>query len=421
MNKAFPLWLWEDTPSINTPLAKRLLNLINNALSIVDDRVISHDTTKANQTDMLTAITGVSLDEDTGIFTFTRHNGTTVTIDTRLEKVIMNWNFDSETQTLYLILQDGTEMPVDLSAFITNVEFADSTTIRAVIGTDGKVAFEIIDGSITGSKLEPNYLANAQMAADSASQSATSAEESAVRAESAAERAEGIAGGDFATNKRVDDIVNGTTQVGDSKNLDGHGADYFAKSTDLANYLPYANTTKNSTALAQSTAIDTYHRVNNSLAMIDLLASYDGRMGLYDRTHGKFMIQADTSGNVTVNGTASGNLPLDSKGILKKFNDTSMGGRLSFEKPTTETDLQANVAVDVYMNQMRFIELGGSVRGAFLDFTKCGASGTSEIHHDGNSAKVVVSASAPSDTSAIWIDTTNKLVKAYIDGAWTVI
>lgn len=41
--------------------------------------------------------------------------------------------------------------------------------------------------------------------------------------------------------------------------------------------------------------------------------------------------------------------------------------------------------------------------------------------HTGNSQKVVTSASAPSDTSALWIDTTNKKVKAYIDGAWTAM
>lgn len=341
MNKAFPLWLWEDTPSINTPLAKRLLNLINNALSVVDDRVVKHETTKANQTDMLMAITSVSLDEDTGIFTFTRHNGTTVTIDTRLEKVIMNWNFDSETQTLYLILQDGMEMPVDLSAFITNVEFVDSTTIRAVIGTDGKVAFEIIDGSITGSKLEPNYLANAQMAADSASQSATSAEESAVRAESAAERAEGIAGGDFATNKRVDDIVNGTTQVGDSNRLDGHDSEYFAKNEDLANYLVK-----------------------------------DGGGTVYGETDNLINLK-----NMKARGTIQ----------LLKFDTSYLGelGKIGFAG-------KDNPVVQL-------------------------SSGYKNLHHDGNSAKVVKSASAPSDTSAIWIDTTNKLVKAYIDGAWTVI
>lgn len=44
-----------------------------------------------------------------------------------------------------------------------------------------------------------------------------------------------------------------------------------------------------------------------------------------------------------------------------------------------------------------------------------------ELFHTGNSAKVIQSTTAPSDATAVWIDTTNKKLKAYIDGAWTVI
>lgn len=48
-------------------------------------------------------------------------------------------------------------------------------------------------------------------------------------------------------------------------------------------------------------------------------------------------------------------------------------------------------------------------------------SNTYGVHHDGNSAKVVQATSAPSDTTAVWVDTANKKVKAYIDGAWTAL
>ena len=37
----------------------------------------------------------------------------------------------------------------------------------------------------------------------------------------------------------VEDIINGTTQVGNAKTLDGHGAEYFAEKTALLNYLKY--------------------------------------------------------------------------------------------------------------------------------------------------------------------------------------
>lgn len=48
-------------------------------------------------------------------------------------------------------------------------------------------------------------------------------------------------------------------------------------------------------------------------------------------------------------------------------------------------------------------------------------SGQRNILHTGNSQKVTITADAPSDTTALWVDTANKKVKAYIDGAWTVM
>lgn len=256
MNKAFSNFTWENDPSVNTPLSAENLNRVNKAVNEIDNRVISHDTTKANQVDMLSAITNVTFDESTGKFTFIRHNGTMVVLDTKLEKLILNWRFDNTTQILYMVLEDGSEMPVDLSAFITNVEFVDSTTIRAVIGTDGKVAFEIIDGSITGNKLEPNYLADVQLEATKASQSATNAQESAdnaeasaVRAEEAAQIAQSVSQVDIATTTTAGIVKpDGTTITVDA---DGtiHGVasgdfvtrpelEEYAKEEDLANYLP---------------------------------------------------------------------------------------------------------------------------------------------------------------------------------------
>ena len=43
---------------------------------------------------------------------------------------------------------------------------------------------------------------------------------------------EGFSGDD------IEDIIDGSTQVGNAKTLDGHGAEYFAPKADLANYLP---------------------------------------------------------------------------------------------------------------------------------------------------------------------------------------
>ena len=179
MTKAHSPINWQNSPSVSTPINESNLNKMDKAIGIIDDRVVSLDTTKANQTDMLTAITNVTFDESTGMFTFTRKNGTTVKLDTKLEKLILNWNYDKNKQILYLILSDGSQMPIDLSSLISQYEFVDSSTIRWVIGNDGKVAAEIIRGTITDEMIEPNYLANLKVYAEQASSSANTAVESA--------------------------------------------------------------------------------------------------------------------------------------------------------------------------------------------------------------------------------------------------
>ena len=178
MVKAFNLWLWQNSPSVNTPLGESKLNLINRALDEVDSRVVNFDTTKANQTDLLTAVADITFDEDTGIFTVTKKNGSKTTIDTKLEKLAINFTYDSINQQLVIHLDDGTYQYVDLKALITELEFLNSNTVLFSV-TNGKVTANIAQGSITADMLEPNYLANVELYASQALESANTSVESA--------------------------------------------------------------------------------------------------------------------------------------------------------------------------------------------------------------------------------------------------
>ena len=187
MTKAFQLFLWQNAPSVNTPVGETLLNKVNVALNEVDSRVANMDTTKANQSDMLTAITSVSFDKNTGIFTFTKKNGATTKIDTLLEKLAINFTYDKTNQRLVITNSNGTIQYVDLKALITELEFLNSDTVLFSV-TDGKVTANIVKGSITGDMLEPNYLANVQLYADSATKSDNNAKISEENARKYAEQ-----------------------------------------------------------------------------------------------------------------------------------------------------------------------------------------------------------------------------------------
>lgn len=182
---------WRNYPNVTTPIVQDQLNRNETTVDTIDDRVVAMDTTKANQTDLLTCIANVELDDDTGIFTFTRKNGTTFQIDTDLEKVIVNFDFDDNPssphyQSLILYLPDGNVKYVNLSAFITNTEFVATDTIQPQVN-GGVVRMNVINGSITAEKIQPNYLADVTLQAQAAAQSATASEDSATLSRSWAE------------------------------------------------------------------------------------------------------------------------------------------------------------------------------------------------------------------------------------------
>lgn len=99
-------------------------------------------------------IKSVSLDEDTGVFTFTKENGVEITIDTALEKVAVNFRYDASEQSLVLTLEDGSTEKVSLAAFLTTTEFENSDSVEWSVSADGsRVCAAIKTGGVTDTML----------------------------------------------------------------------------------------------------------------------------------------------------------------------------------------------------------------------------------------------------------------------------
>lgn len=184
MNKAYSRINWENYPSDATPINKVNLNRLDSATDILDDRVITLDTTKATKTEVATLVSDVTFEELTGIITITKKNGSKVTIDTQMEKIAVNFDYDPTTEQIMLTLIDGTKQYIDLSALITQYEFLDTDTVAFTIGTDGKVSAVVKEGSIEEKHLEPNYLAKIKGEAAKAETSRADAAANATKAES---------------------------------------------------------------------------------------------------------------------------------------------------------------------------------------------------------------------------------------------
>lgn len=189
---------WENFPSEKTAINRDRLNNIEGGIDAIDDRVCALDTTKVDLTKANELVKEILWDESNGTLTVVKMNGSRAVIDTKLEKLAVNFTYNPQTQQLVITLDDGTVQNVDLSALITEYEFLDSDTIAFEI-TDGKVKAIVKNGSITEDKLQPNFLADVKVesakavaSAKSAGESETNAAKSATDAKDSADRAQGI-------------------------------------------------------------------------------------------------------------------------------------------------------------------------------------------------------------------------------------
>ena len=172
---------WENIPSEKTAINRNRLNNIEGGIDAIDDRVCALDTTKVDLTKANELVKEILWDESNGTLTVVKMNGSKAVIDTKLEKLAVNFTYNPQTQQLIITLDDGTTQNVDLSSLITEYEFLDSDTIAFEI-TGGKVKAIVKNGSITEDKLQPNFLADIKVESAKATASAKSAKESEANA-----------------------------------------------------------------------------------------------------------------------------------------------------------------------------------------------------------------------------------------------
>lgn len=199
MQKIYSRINWKNFPSEKTAVNESNLNKMDLAIDNLDDRVVAMDAAKVDLTKANELVKEILWDESNGTLTIVKMNGSQAMIDTKLEKLAVNFAYDSQKQKLIITLDDGTVQNVDLSSLITQYEFLDSDTIAFAIGSDGKVSAIVKEGSIQEKHLRPDYLADIKVesakavaSAKSAGVSETNAAKSATDAKDSADRVQGI-------------------------------------------------------------------------------------------------------------------------------------------------------------------------------------------------------------------------------------
>lgn len=199
MQKIYNRINWENLPSEKTAVNESNLNKMDLAIDNLDDRVVAMDVSKVDLTKANELVKEILWDESNGTLTVVKMNGSKAVIDTKLEKLAVNFKYNPQTQQLIITLDNGTVQNVDLSALITQYEFLEGDEIAFEVTYDGKVKPMIKGGSITEDKLQPNFLADIKVesakavaSAKSAKESETKAVASATDAKDSADRAQGI-------------------------------------------------------------------------------------------------------------------------------------------------------------------------------------------------------------------------------------
>ena len=182
-------WL-NKSESLTTPLGKTNLNKMDKAINLIDDEVVSMsakideiDTTKVSADQLNNMVTDVSFNDKNGVISITKHNGTVLNIDTAMEKIAVNFEYNAQTQQLILTLENGEKQYIDMSALITQYEFKDTDTIAFSVDSDGKVSASIKSGSITKAMLSSEVMSAITLSENNAAASAQAAAQSATNAE----------------------------------------------------------------------------------------------------------------------------------------------------------------------------------------------------------------------------------------------
>lgn len=208
-------WL-NKSESLTTPLGKTNLNKMDKAINLIDDEVVSMsakideiDTTKVSADQLNNMVTDVSFNDKNGVISITKHNGTVLNIDTAMEKIAVNFEYNAQTQKLILTLENGEKQYIDMSALITQYEFKGTDTIAFSIDNSGKVSASIKSGSITKAMLSSEVMSaitlsenNAAASAQAAAQSATNAELDAKLSQSYSVGKSGIRDGEDTDNAK---------------------------------------------------------------------------------------------------------------------------------------------------------------------------------------------------------------------------
>lgn len=204
MNKVYTRINWKNYPSEDTAIDEENLNKMDSAINELDNRIIQQDTTKVDRADINKGVSDWTMDEQTGVITVARYDGSKVIFDLNIEKIPVGFSM-SDDGIITMTTEDGTQFTADIGSMIPVLTFSDSDSISVNVTGSGKnktYSFTIKNGSVTEDMLQPNYLADIKVESANAAASAQSANDKAVLSKSYAVGGTGTRQGEDTDNAK---------------------------------------------------------------------------------------------------------------------------------------------------------------------------------------------------------------------------
>ena len=182
------------------------------------------------------------------------------------------------------------------------------------------------------------------------------------------------------SNSGLEDVLNGTTPVGDSNKLGGKGAnEYLPQNEGIArNFSINSNGTQSYVTYKSNHATIGYLGFNGKDKPVYMPSDASAIHELLHTGNGLPLSGGTVSGNVTIESTAPQfNIQNSSHAIRATVSSAGNAGLYdtTFSKWLLKSDSKGTVTID----------------------------GDNKPLHTGNSAKVAIQSSAPSDTTALWV------------------
>ena len=309
---------WKNKREGGTPLNEANLNTSDIALKEIDNRILELRDAKFNSEDANGLVKDWNIDVATGIITVTWQNNTTEIYDLNIEKIPVNFEM-SQDGIITMTTEDGSEYTADIKSVIPIYSFIGSATINVVttVGENGEkvFTFSVVDGSIDGTKLNPDYLAEINTSVNSAQSSEQKSLEYSLLSKEYAEQSKasaesiGVASLEHAGTVRPDGVTITIDENGVISVISSGGATAESTSFDNSETVIVKSNNVQGAIVELDTAVDGNKTLIDTI-VADLTASDNTKFRFATDGVGNYgFLKADDSfvpfkkgGNVTIDG-----------------------------------------------------------------------------------------------------------------------